>query len=404
MKTVLNVFVIVALTVACPFYCVGYAAISDNMSVLGEVTVSAPKYDLYITELTPDSSAGVTVTATAGTTMFAKVTGGGVSKFNIEITNVSKKTYLFERVIEGAETGFEGVYSGTDITYELNGIAKNDEIASRGGTLSFEITITVPEGVTTESYILKFNFVEKIDVPGEGHFPEDMPGNEVSLVQRLSDILNRKYTTDIVTDSRDYLINETIQVRWSPGANPYVGSMDKNYAEQIEELFGDIINPAHLSFILKNEDLNYDGYSEIALYSTSDPLTSTSQWPSKAVCVYITVFTPVLDANKNIASYNMVCESLHGYAPEVRYGENDLTPSFSTDHWRDNIGYMVWNDATQTSDVYPVPEDALSNDGTKPFRQDYNSYYNYYQNVWYATTPYGNMLWQCLDGKIPYLY
>ena len=242
-----------------------------------------------------------------------------------------------------------------------------------------------------------------VEIKGFVYIPEEMPKEEVSLLQRLSDILNQKYQTEKVIDSRDYLINETIQVRWAENAPPYVGSMDKNFSEQIDALFGDVLIDTSVSFILKNQDLNWDGYSEIALYSTSDILDSDSEWPSNAVCVYISVFTPVIDEHKNISGYTLVCESLHGYAPEVRYGSNDLTPSFSTDHWRDDIGYMVWNDATNTSDIFRVPEDALSNDGTKPFRYDYNSYNKYYQSVWYATTPYGNTAAQCLDGKIPWL-
>ena len=241
------------------------------------------------------------------------------------------------------------------------------------------------------------------DIEGFSYLIEDMPTQEQALVKRISDILNQKYTNDKVSDARDYLINETIQVRWSENADPYVGSMDKNYATQIYNLFGDVLTDSTLTFILKNQDLNWDGYSEIAIYSTSDTLDYTGEWPSGAVCVYITVFTPVLDANREIAGYQLVCESLHGYAPEVRYGSNDLTPSFSTDHWRDDIGYMVWNDATQTSDTYRVPDDAMSNDGTKPFRYDYESYSKYYQIVWWATTPYGHALYQCLDGKIPWL-
>ena len=242
-----------------------------------------------------------------------------------------------------------------------------------------------------------------INMSGFIYMPEDMPDEEVTLIERLYAILNQEYQTEKVIDSRDYLINETIQVRWEPGAPPYVGSMDKNFSEQIDALFGDVIVDTSVSFILKNQDLNWDGYSEIALYSTSDLLDSTSEWPTNAVCVYITVFTPVLDEQKNIAGYTMVCESLHGYAPEVRYGTDDLTPSFSTDHWRDDIGYMVWNDATNSSDTFRVPEYAMSNDGTKPFRNDYNSYNQYYQYWWYATTPYGNTAGQCLNGKIPWL-
>ena len=251
---------------------------------------------------------------------------------------------------------------------------------------------TEPVDKNLSSYIEGFNY-----------HVEDMPDGEKLLIERLDDILNRRYQTDIVIDSLDYLINETIQVRWDPYAPPYVGSMDLNYAEQIYALFEDVLIDSSLSFILKNQDLNWDGYSEIALYSTSDVLDSSSEWPTNAVCVYITVFTPVLDAQRNIVGYTMVCESLHGYAPEVRYGSDDPTPSFSTDHWRDDIGYMVWNEQTYTTDTYRVPADALSNDGTKPFRYDFNSYNNYYQIVWYGTTPYGNTASQRLDGKIPWL-
>lgn len=242
-----------------------------------------------------------------------------------------------------------------------------------------------------------------VGINGFIYLPQEMPDEEISLVQRLNDILNQRYQTDIVIDSRDYLINETIQVRWSPSAPPYVGSMDKNYATQIDALFGDVLIDTSVSFILKNQDLNWDGYSEISLYSTSDLLDSDSEWPTNAVCVYITVFTPVIDDHKNIVAYTMVCESLRGYAPEVRYGADDFTPSFSTDHWRDDIGYMVWNESTNSTDTFRVPEDALSNDGTQPFRSDYNSYNQYYQNWWNATTPYGNTASQCLDGKIPWL-
>ena len=241
------------------------------------------------------------------------------------------------------------------------------------------------------------------ELKGFNYHIEDLPEEEVSLIERLYNILNQRYVTDIVKDSRDYLINETIQVRWDPSAPPYVGSMDKNFETQIDALFGDVMYDTSLSFILKNQDLNWDGYSEISMYSTTDLLDSSSEWPTGAICVYLTVFTPVLDAQRNIIGYEMVCETLHGYAPKVRYGSNDLTPSFSTDHWRDDIGYMVWNDLTGTSDVFRVPADALSNDGTKPFRYDFESYSKYYQNVWYATTPYGNTASQCLDGKIPWL-
>lgn len=405
MKAWMKTALCISLSFMCLFCCVGFAALSTELSVGGAADVTPVYPDVYITGITPAASAGVTVTGHVGTVMTAKVTGSGTATFTVNVKNISGTVYLFDRVIDGAEAAIEGAYAGTEITWELNGIAQKDEIAPDGGTLSFDVTITVPEGVTADYYILKFNFVDKFAIP-EDYFPEEMPDGEISLVQRLSDILNNKYKTAIVTNSRSYLIDETIQVRWSEGAAPYVGSMDKDFAEQIDALFGDVLYDSTLSFLLKNEDLNWDGYNEIALYSTSDPLDSTSEWPSGVVCVYITVFTPVIDEQKNVIGYNMVCESLHGYAAEVRYGQNDLTPSFSTDHWRDNVGYWYYDEQTYQSYELPVPDDAIGIDGVTPFKKHFESYntsYQYGEYYWGATTPYGNRLWQCLDGKIPWL-
>ena len=140
---------------------IGYATLTDHLTITGTVGVAPPAYDVYITHITPSRSAGVTVNNTSGTTMFSSVTGSGSATFTIDVINVSDKTYIFERVIDGAETGIEGVYAGSDIQYTLSGISMFDEIAPNGGTLSFDITITVPKGVTADNYVLVFNFVEK---------------------------------------------------------------------------------------------------------------------------------------------------------------------------------------------------------------------------------------------------
>ena len=230
--------------------------------------------------------------------------------------------------------------------------------------------------------------------------PDEVPEVEMTVIERLYAILNNLYSTDIVTDSRDYLINETIQVRWEPGAPPYVGSMDSDYAFQINELFGDVMEE-NVAFILKNQDLNWDGYSEIAMYSTSDPLDCVEEYDG-VVCVYVTVFTPVLDANKNIVGYEYVCESIRGYCCEVYYNWENRMPSFSTDEWRDDLGYWSYDGNT-----YTVPDNALSVDGTKLFKYDYASYtreYNYEGAPWPGRTlPLGKRASELLWDKIPWL-
>lgn len=69
-------------------------------------------------------------------------------------------TYVYERVIDGAETGVEGVYNGTDITYSVSGIAVLAEIAPNE-SLTFTLKVNGPWGVKTNAYVLRFNFLPK---------------------------------------------------------------------------------------------------------------------------------------------------------------------------------------------------------------------------------------------------
>lgn len=405
MKTWARIAFCVSLSFLCLVACVGYAALSEPLTVTGTASVKGPQYDVYITDVTPTQGEGMTVTGTYGTLLTAKVTGGGTSTFVVTVKNISQQIYVYEKTVDGAEAEIEGVYAGTDITYRVDGITPLDELAPNGGTRSFSVTVTVPEGITTDHYMLRFVFGEKFANPGGEFFPEWMPEEEVDLAQRLHDILNNQYTNEnLPKPSMAYLIEDTIQVRWDQWSPPYVGSMDKNYEEQLNLLFGDVMEDTSVSFILKNQDLNGDWINEIALYSTSDTLDSTAEWGSDGVvCVYVTVFTPVIDDMWNIVGYHMVCEAVRGYCYEVRYGAEDLTPSFSTDEWKVDVGYVEgWDNVENKPILRPIPDDTLSEDGTKLYKLDYDSYNLYYQ--WYKTAPYGENLREWLDGRIPPLY
>ena len=408
MKTWLKCFICVSLSLMCLFTCVGYAAMTGNLSISGSAEAAAQEYDVYITGVDPMLSAGVEIKSFAGTLLTAKVFGAGSATFTVNVKNISNQPYYYERTMDGLEAGIDEVYSGTEITYQVSDIAPMDELAPNGGTRSFTVTINVPENVSTDCYILKFNFVEKFATPDEEEFPEDMPSLEVNLVQRLSDILNNKYTvaySDMT--SRDYLIKETIRDSWSEWAPPYVGNMTVEYKQQVEALFGDFPimgEDAELSFILKNEDLNDDGYNEIAMYTTSDPLDSVADWGGVGVvCVYVTVFTPVLDDAGEIAGYTMVCQSMRGYCYEVKYHDDYVKPSFSTDEWRDDVGCVTgWDNETNRAIVSPIPDWEMDPETwTKPYKYDFNSYNLTYWGL--PTAPYGNTIEQRLEGQIPNL-
>jgi len=248
----------------------------------------------------------------------------------------------------------------------------------------------------------------------EFDYTPPMPEKEVTLLERIYALLNNLYENDIIAmdKSREYLLT-TLDKDWDTGLNPalgsFAGSMDPTLEskERMDAMFGDIIDfedPDHVSFILKSENLVGSIENEIALYSTSDPLTWTAgNWMSTVVGVYLSVFIPVLDEQGNLLGYELLCESIHGYCLEVQYMENDYTPSFSTDHWRDELFYWHEN--------YPDPVPIVGED-----RYKYECYHtadgNYAYpgrtqtwlgwiivptNQWEVSNSVGRRAWQCLE-------
>ena len=184
-----------------------------------------------------------------------------------------------------------------------------------------------------------------------------IPEKEATLMTRIRELLNNEYTNDLIeainakngyTSSRECLLS-TLDKDWTTGESThvgsFVGSMDPG-AESQESLFamfGDIIDfsvSAGVKFILKSEDLIGDWVNEIALYSTSDPLHPYyGEWHNAVVGVYLTVFSPVYDQWGSITGYELLCDSIHGYCIETEYTKGSNIPSFSTDHWRDELFY-----------------------------------------------------------------
>ena len=248
----------------------------------------------------------------------------------------------------------------------------------------------------------------------EFDYTPPMPEKEVTLLERIYALLNNLYENDIIAmdKGREYLLT-TLDKDWDTGLNPalgsFAGSMDPTLEskERMDAMFGDIIDfedPDHVSFILKSENLVGSIDNEIALYSTSDPLTWTAgNWMNTVVGVYLSVFIPVLDEQGNTIGYELLCESIHGYCLEVQYMENDYTPSFSTDHWRDELFYWHEN--------YPNPVAIKDED-----RYKYECYHpadgNYAYpgrtqtwlgwiivptNQWEVSNSVGRRAWQCLE-------
>lgn len=151
---------------------VGYAQISDNLSIQGSVETSPSEYDIYISNVSPVQNGVVSVNGYVSTILKTSTTGGGNGTFTVTVTNRSKDTYVFERIVDGSELGIDEIYSGGGISYSLNGIQFLSEVKP-GQSLTFDVTLTVDRGVESDNVYTYFKFILKT---GE----EILPGGETT--------------------------------------------------------------------------------------------------------------------------------------------------------------------------------------------------------------------------------
>lgn len=141
------------------FLGIGYATRTTTLSIAGEESLSPPS-EVYISSVTPSSSVGVSVKSRSGLLLMMRVFASGTATFSITVTNPTAQTYVYERTIDGAEVGIEGVYTGTAITHMTEDIVSLEELAP-GTSKTFTVRIAVPKNVTAEHYALFFNFLPK---------------------------------------------------------------------------------------------------------------------------------------------------------------------------------------------------------------------------------------------------
>lgn len=261
-KKIYGVIFIVSLLIVGAFIAIGYASVTGSLSVQGKVEIEPAQYDVYISSYSPTESAGVSVKHTLATTFFAKVSGSGTAIFTITVTNQSNKIYVFERVIDGAETGIDGVYAGSDITYKLVGLSPLQEIDSKGGTITFRLEINVPARVTAENYVLLFNFIEKTGT-------EILPGGDVTEAE--SDTVTETVTESETGDDTDTSVGadeeteditepiiETEKETEAPGDNDDDDHLHNDFLGLVEALLSDennCLNDTNLIYNAVRESL-----------------------------------------------------------------------------------------------------------------------------------------------------
>lgn len=174
MKRVILILLCVLMALICT---VGYAQLSSNLLISGVASVEPQAHPIYIYSITPSISDGVVVDNHFSTIMVASVRGGSTATFTVTVKNNSDISYVYERIVTGAELDFDDIYSGEGITYSISGITFLTEIGP-GETLVFNVTMKVASGVTENNVYTYFKFIEKT---GEEILPDGETTAETTL-------------------------------------------------------------------------------------------------------------------------------------------------------------------------------------------------------------------------------
>ena len=365
MPKAIKILSIVVISFAVLFVSVGYAAISGELIISGDVQVYiAP---IYISSATPLSqySDRATVNSTTETVLNNTVTLSSSNNtviYEIVVNNRSNNLYGY-LATEADPTAYQnseidyGVYTNAACTKKLERRtelpAYNKETKTEG-SLTFYLKITGKSVTSTDTdYQSVLNFVFK--TPIDSIPAPDSADDEVAVdnaIEKFKKILN---TPSSFGELKDQMSQSSDNGRWSDSYIAYVPDTinDSSYTDDDKclELFGGelnlIINGSEYQvyFLLKRE--NVDGSTstgdangeEYTLYMTTNPLTDSSGvFSQKYANVYASVFT----SNDDGASWYELGDMLTGEAPICDYSGGITSifnrptgsGSFHTDTWK----------------------------------------------------------------------
>ena len=371
MKTLMKCLLCILLSVMCLFTCVGYASVSGNVTVKGNVEVDVPE-GLFIVgiktvgsnNLASNSVSYVEYSTTVNSIISRKNNGNQHSAtYEITVLNNTRYEYAYRGLYYMNSYGSNSYVSEKN-AYNKLGVVTNfmngKIVAANGGKLTFRVTYTIDkeidEGVILDT-LLNFQFGINVDSVDKAY---DIVHN------KFLDILNTKSTYDQLVDVLDDKFDGS--QTWTSNYVGNVGNAVDNDMMTVETLFAGqltmLVNgQAQKAWvIIKHEDLDdnpltgddytvrYNQYGDIThqgcemtLYMTVDPLETRNGWAP----VYVTVFTCDRDENGNtVSDWYQVGSSYYGQANIVGYrGESGGTGSFVTDNWKSYAStYQVTKD------------------------------------------------------------
>ena len=360
----MNIFVSVALLFVFLFTSVGYATLTENLQIGGNVNVEFPE-GLFIVEIKEKNAPTglyncitdfIDYSTTVDTTL-SKSNGSysGSVTYEITVYNNTNLEYAYRNLYyQSSLDNYNNNYVSTSNDNRKIGVVTNfpnGKVVAPKEHLTFEVTYTI--GSSSYTFPARRDFKTLLNF----QFGINVESQEAAIDAvrtKFINILNTKVTYDELVDKIDDKFNGKDE--WTSNYMGNVGDAVDADSMTVETLFAGQLNlvvngsttPA--TVLIKHENLDNntmtgDSYSvkynnqstpttyhgcEMTLYLTTDPLkTQGGRAP-----VYVMVFTCDRDENGNvIGDWYIVGDTYVGTAPIVGYSGGNGTGSFVTDNW-----------------------------------------------------------------------
>ncbi len=359
----MNVIICIALSFMVLFSSIGFAALTDDLKIRGEVVVEFPS-GLFITNISLDSSSNIqtqsasqlpystTIDAALDKTNSNNVTG--TVTYNVTVYNNTSRVYAYRGLYyQTTEDGLDSSYNGNDLISET---AANNKIAvttdfegqstiiQPGQELTFKITYTAGRSVSySTNYKTLINFQFGINVNSSEEALD-------AITEKFDNILNTSTTYQEIVDKIDDKYSSGDAAWKATYFGNVAGSSDSDsaaintlFAGQLNMLIDGVEQP--VTVIIKRENIDgntqtgddYEidatakGYGcEYTLYMTTDELTSYNSYPT----IYAMVYTCDRNADGSYGKWYMIGERYEGTAQVVGYVGGTSGGSFDTGSWR----------------------------------------------------------------------
>ena len=334
MKTWLKAVCGIVLSFITCFMTFGYAALSDTMSVMGNVTVRAQS-GVFIREVIIAENVNATSNYCSGTVLNSTVNlgedGNATLSFDISLYNNSPYVYQFNGVHYLEET-----YDNENILFELTDLVKGDKIE---GQQSLDFTITffyeVPAGIsnTILNSVLNFEFV-----PEEEYIPEIAVNDALG---KFKQILNEPADYQALIDQMDDdsgRANDTYIGNVVGATTTDTVLLESLFTEGNKNYLTLTINgkDTNVTAMIKRENLDGktttgdENGNEMTIYLTADEIGRNS------VQVFVGVFT-----KEDGGAWTQLGELYEGTASTNNYAGSwfGSRNSFNTDTWRSAVNY-----------------------------------------------------------------